>query len=539
MRTLAAASILVLGAFGCRNLDYEGWCPSHPDDSICRDAASDDVGLDSGGDVVEEASDAPVADGDAATCTPGEFTCGGTTGGELKKCGTDGKSLEAIASCPSAATCSPTLKRCTACSPGEYSCSGAALVKCDPLGLPSITADTCATAELCAASTSGTGTCTAPACALGEKKCTAKTASVCNVGRTGFVDEACAIGCASGACIKVVELSSNAGQHTCALLSDDSVRCWGDEFAGATGDGPTPHNKPTKVSGLTAVLQVTTGVYSSAARLVDGTAKWWGQLPAITYTVTKTPTAVTGVSKMTDLALGLAHICVIDDGAVKCFGKGSSGQLGDGTGIDRGAPTTLTALSSPLKVVVTRDSSFVVQSTDVRGWGANGTGQLGDGTTTTALSPVLVFGSATQVSTSGFHSCVRTSSGQARCVGSNLKGQLGNGTTTASFTPVDVTGLGVGTVSQVAAGDSHSCAVLKDGTVRCWGSNQYGQLGDGTKIDHSTPVTVTGITGALYVVAGWRHTCVLLADNVKCWGIGGAVGDGTTVDRLNPTPVAW
>ncbi len=95
-------------------------------------------------------------------------------------------------------------------------------------------------------------------------------------------------------------------------------------------------------------------------------------------------------------------------------------------------------------------------------------------------------------------------------------------------------------LSPVSAGFDHTCALLEDRTIKCWGSNLSGRLGDGTTIERHTPVSVSGITTATAVSAGNSHTCALLADDtIKCWGLNrhGQLGDGTTAERHIPVSV--
>jgi hypothetical protein len=138
------------------------------------------------------------------------------------------------------------------------------------------------------------------------------------------------------------------------------------------------------------------------------------------------------------------------------------------------------------------------------------------------------------------HTCALTSSGAVKCWGLNHDGQLGDGTRVDKKTPADVMGLTSG-VKTVAAGERHTCAVTHDGAVKCWGDNEYGQLGDGTGSDSSIPIVVSGQTSGLKAVAvGGRHTCALNdAGGVRCWGFNhdGQLGDGTRNDRSLPGDV--
>src|SRR5947208_4628233 len=126
-------------------------------------------------------------------------------------------------------------------------------------------------------------------------------------------------------------------------------------------------------------------------------------------------------------------------------------------------------------------SCALLQDGTVRCWGQNDLGQLGDGTTTNASTPVAVagIGGAAALTAGGFHTCVRFPDGTIQCWGRNNAGQLGDPGTTAfqSPTPVRVAGL---TATAVTAGGFHTCALPGDGTVRCWGQNDLGQLGNGT-----------------------------------------------------------
>ncbi|MEI8058081.1 MAG: RCC1 repeat-containing protein, partial [Actinomycetes bacterium] len=169
-------------------------------------------------------------------------------------------------------------------------------------------------------------------------------------------------------------------------------------------------------------------------------------------------------------------------------------------------------------------------------WGYNGSGQLGDGTTSNSNLPVTVSTITTAVSvTAGYqHSCAVLSSGKVWCWGWNGdgQGQLGNNSTANASAPVQVTGLpATDPALSVVAGYAHTCALLASGLVYCWGGNWLGQLGNGGWDQSTTAVQVSGITDAVSISAGDSHSCAVLASGqIKCWGYNGfgQLGDGTT-----------
>ncbi len=168
------------------------------------------------------------------------------------------------------------------------------------------------------------------------------------------------------------------------------------------------------------------------------------------------------------------------------------------------------ALSGATQVSVGVNHTCAVASGALYCWGVNAYGQLGDGTLVNRLVPTKVAGlsaSVTQVAAGDSHTCAALSTGAVKCWGFNLKGQLGNGTTVDSATPVTVTGLSSAT--QVEAGMYFSCAV-DGGKARCWGTNYGGQLGDGTTTDrHSPTAGAGGFTTVTRIATGEAHTCAV------------------------------
>jgi alpha-tubulin suppressor-like RCC1 family protein len=234
------------------------------------------------------------------------------------------------------------------------------------------------------------------------------------------------------------------------------------------------------------------------------------------------------------------HICtLVVDGTVACWGDNTDGRLGDGTTTDSLRAVLVPGLPTASWVTTGEaHSCALLLDGTVRCWGDNQYGQLGDGTTTDSPRPVVVRGlrGVVQLDSNGYHNCARLLDATLWCWGSNDSGQLGRGTDERSPDPVPVEGLDQA-VRTISVGAVNTCAILVDTTVRCWGSNQFGQLGDGTPAEgvtggrHPGPVAVPGIVGARDVASGTYATCVLLESGaVRCWGGAGSVGDGRSGD---------
>ena len=154
--------------------------------------------------------------------------------------------------------------------------------------------------------------------------------------------------------------------------------------------------------------------------------------------------------------------------------------------------------------------------------------QLGDGTTTQRTTPTQTSSlgtdrTAVAITAGDYHTCAILDDGSVSCWGYNSYGQLGDGTTTQRTTPTQTSSLGTDrTAVAITAGDYHTCAILDDGSVSCWGYNDYGQLGDGTTTDRNTPTQTSSLgtdRTAVAISAGRYHTCAILDDgSVSCWG---------------------
>ncbi len=343
------------------------------------------------------------------------------------------------------------------------------------------------------------------------------------------------------------------GTHTCALTDAGGVKCWGANFSGQLGDGSTSQRlAPVDVVGLSSgVKAIAAGGGHSCAVTESGGVKCWGanfsgQLGDGSTSQRLTPVDVIGLSVGIEaIAAGGGHSCALTGvGGLTCWGDNYYGQLGDGSTANRLTPVDVTGLSGAVQAIAAggSHSCAVVTAGGVICWGFNDRGQLGDGSTTQRSTPVDVVGLASGIKAIAVgksdHTCALTEAGGVKCWGMNFYGQLGDGSTTNRSTPIDVTGLSSG-IEAIAAGDSHSCALTDAGVVRCWGNNFNGQLGDGSTTDRLTPVDVVGLPAAIKAIAAGRgHTCALTAaGGVKCWGanFGGQLGDGSTTQR--PVPV--
>ncbi len=343
---------------------------------------------------------------------------------------------------------------------------------------------------------------------------------------------------------------SGRSEHSCVRMSGGTVKCWGTNYIGQLGNGTTTDaSKPTPVPGITSALAVETGVYNSCALLSGGSVKCWGAnlygaLGDGSTTSSLTPVSVSGISTATEVSVGDNHSCaLLSSGAVKCWGWNTQGGLGNGTRTSSLTPVSVSGITTAVAISAgDRFSCALLSSGTVKCWGNNDSGTMGDGTAgplTYKVLPVSVSGITTATAISGVqsHMCALLSGGTVKCWGWNLNGSLGDGTPNDATTPVSVSG--ISTATAVSAGRSQSCALLDDGTVKCWGRNSSGQLGTGTTTSSLVPVSVVGLTDAVAVSAGGDRTCALLSDGVvKCWGTNadGGLGNGT-VGGISTTPV--
>ncbi len=298
--------------------------------------------------------------------------------------------------------------------------------------------------------------------------------------------------------------------HTCTVDNGGAVLCWGANDSGQLGTGDFgTYIAPTQVSGIASgATAVALGASHTCALMNNGAVTCWGsnsrgQLGSTSGQFSTTPIEYTSLGTgITAIATGSEHTCAIGPlGGIACWGRGAEGEIGDGTTNDGPTARRVIGMTSGIAAITAGllHTCGLTNAGAVKCWGDNTTGQLGDGSTTRRVTPVPVTGLASGISAiaaGAWHTCALTNPGGVVCWGDNSAGQLGDNSLTQRTTPVPVVGLDSGVVS-IAAGDYHTCAVLNTGEVRCWGSNGHGQLGDRSADDTWTPVGVlAGTPGA-------------------------------------------
>lgn len=323
---------------------------------------------------------------------------------------------------------------------------------------------------------------------------------------------------------KTIKLLSAGYNHTCVIRSDNSTVCWGKNAYGELGIGNTNS-------------------------IGDGSGEMGSNLVAVDL----------GTSYATSLSGGLEFTCaILATGQVKCWGDNTYGQLGvsgnhgneSGTmgtnlpAIDFGSGRTAKAISTGRQ-----HACAILDNDSVKCWGANTYGQLGTGDTTSVVYPIIATNpvvdlgtgrTAKAIAVGAFHTCAILDNGTLKCWGYNVMGQLGTDSTTTlgdgpgemgdALLPINLgTGRTALTIAASKRGDrDYTCAVLDNGTLKCWGANDMGQLGQGdfdyrgdstgemaalAAINLGTGMTVTT------VAMGAAHNCVILTStNIKCFG---------------------
>src|SRR5882672_6897811 len=345
---------------------------------------------------------------------------------------------------------------------------------------------------------------------------------------------------------------SAGGRFTCALETSGAVSCWGAQDVGQLGNGKyaTGANRaaPSRVAGGLEFTAVTTGFDHACGIAIGGAAYCWG---AATYGGSSTPVPVGTNLPFTALSAGNLYTCgVATSGAAYCWGGDSLGRLGNGFGSSPypalvTGGLTFTAISAGLS-----HTCGLVSSGAAYCWGDNQFLQIGNGSINPGpFPPTLVSGgfTFTAIAVGNTHTCALSTGGTVYCWGSASVGQLGNSSTISSAVPRPV--FGGTSYTSVTSGGKVSCGIASSGRADCWGLNQFGQLGTGTFTGpqqcsgspcSTTPVSVLGNLTFSQVTVGDSHTCGRTSSGeVYCWGSNqrGQLGNGTTTDSNVPVKV--
>jgi len=364
------------------------------------------------------------------------------------------------------------------------------------------------------------------------------TAAYENVGDTHFIK--------GRDVIPTILNSISVGKSSVCGLIGSSIKCWGKGSYGRLGNGSTSDNAtPVTVSGISNADSVANGHRHACAVLDNSSVMCWGQgssgqLGNESTSDRSTPVSVIGISTATQVAVGSSHSCaVLSNGTVKCWG---SGTLGDGSTTSIDIPVSVSGVSTATQVAVGNYHSCVLLNNGtVKCWGLNNYGQLGDSSSnTSSLTPVLVSGisNATQVSLGWFHSCALLIDDTVKCWGNGIQGQLGNGQWESQTSPVTVTG--ITNVSKISTLAFHTCALLNDQTGKCWGMGSIGRLGNNSNDSSSVPVSVGNLSGISELSVGDEFNCLRKSDNsIWCWGKGEnyRLGNGDTSNYSTPIQV--
>jgi alpha-tubulin suppressor-like RCC1 family protein len=371
---------------------------------------------------------------------------------------------------------------------------------------------------------------------------------------------------------------SSGGHHTCAIRNNGMLYCWGQNDHGQLGNGTnTDSTVPVAVSaqnawtgygsagGINAIAL--SAHYEYTCALMSDLSVWcwgdnnWGQLGNGTFTDSSIPVKVTGLSDVNGISAGGTYACaLLNTDNVECWG----GHVSDGINPPQ-PPTNVLhsggdALSDVSAISTGSAFSCAIVSTDhhVECWGSNTWGQLGNGGHGDAdptpapvvmdSSGILLVG-ATAISAGDVHTCALLTGGQPYCWGLNTEGELGNGTVSqGSDYPVPVTGV-CGQYTALSAGGSVTCGILQPtpscgpnpppGSVWCWGAGENGVLGNGSNQNSPSPVQVVELSNINSVIVGDWDSCAINQYGIACWGANtyGEVGNGTTTTMYSPSTV--
>jgi len=355
-------------------------------------------------------------------------------------------------------------------------------------------------------------------------------------------------------------------RSTCAIVENGSVACWGRGFLNTLGNGDTADSgEPILTAPMPdnrSVVAIDAGNYNVCALLDNGSVACWGSVnmdgemgngDQVAHSVPELTNITGSELSATSISVAFTSACaILDNGSVSCWGDNQWGQVGDNSTIDKLSPTyTFPFADGKKAVAITSGRAHhcaLLDDGTVSCWGANLNGQLGDNSTTLSSVPTPtqpLGGPAIAISSNVDHTCAILDTGSLVCWGKNDEGQVGTGSNSPdkilvptlvnqSNWPSSRSAVAVGT------GDDHTCAILDNNSVYCWGRNNAGQLGRETEgSDHvsgsdfeSLPTKIFGDNlTKLAIESHGDHSCVLIENgSIYCWGrqSHGQIGDGTT-----------
>lgn len=332
----------------------------------------------------------------------------------------------------------------------------------------------------------------------------------------------------------------------CALLSNGTVDCWGNNLAGQLGNGTFSYQDPNPepVPGLSQVKQLAAGTFASCALLSNSSVDCWGTIYPLTVSPSDdsvdTPVPVPGLPGVKALGAGAGFTCALMvNQTVECWGENTNGTIGSAEPAFATSPVLVPKLRNVAQLAVGEfESCALLDNRTVQCWGDD-----------RPLTPIRKLSNVTSVATGNGTSCAVLKGGTVKCWGNNVSDQLltPNPLTASSSIPVTATGLSH--VRVVTLGQTNGCALLAKGTVECWGDNQlqgtyYGGPTQGLSF-YPYPYQVVGLANVTHLSTGIgdgvsQFTCALLRDtSVKCWGFNydGELGHGTTGNVMVPTSV--
>ena len=385
----------------------------------------------------------------------------------------------------------------------------------------------------------------APVDTAGEAGDTVPAAG-CGTGPACAAGQFCSV---TGKCVGAVKAVAAGTVHTCALHRDGRVSCWGlGAFIGPklpTLTPPVPIALPERATALAV------GIQAACALMESGQVSCWGDLgsgaeePA--PVVEESGAALAGV---TAIAGGSVAFCASGPRATHCWGENKASELARPATMSFPPRTAVEIPGGPRPLMAASVAILVHDGVgQLCGWGNNDSaivpGPRGIVERPTCAAQALP--DVLQLSAGDGHACARRGGAAFSCWGSNAGGQLGNGDDTMLDVPLPGQRQTLpAELDTIAAGAYHTCALVKGGAVWCWGSNQQGECGSPSSAPVFSPAAVVGLSRVMAIGsgAGAQHTCVVLDDgSVRCWGsdLDGQLGSGATREddtRFSPAPAA-